>query len=158
RYQSTGRDRRGHPGHGFRGPGQASAAKGDPQIGAAARDLLAGSVGWPRRRGDHKLDRCAKHRRTVPSAGASAERSGQKQAPVRLYRGTRRLRLDQLSQQLDHAQTFRGILSIPQDKMVQQLKSAAWFALIAGLLLLVGGCAAGPSYNWGWYVLSPTQP
>jgi polar amino acid transport system permease protein len=41
--------------------------------------------------------------------------------------------------------------------MVQQLKSASSFALIAGLLLLVGGCAAGPSYNWGWYVLSPTE-
>src|ERR1044072_3664216 len=30
------------------------------------------------------------------------------------------------------------------------LKSASWFAACAGLLLLVGGCAAGPSYNWGW--------
>ncbi len=29
--------------------------------------------------------------------------------------------------------------------------------LVAGLALLVGACAAGPAYNWGWYVLSPTQ-
>ena len=42
--------------------------------------------------------------------------------------------------------------------MVQQLKSAVWFAVVGGFLLLLGGCAAGPSYNWGWYVLSPTQP
>ena len=53
---------------------------------------------------------------------------------------------------------FPRDLPIPQDKMVQQLKSAAWFVVVAGILLLVGGCAAGPSYNWGWYVLSPTQP
>jgi His/Glu/Gln/Arg/opine family amino acid ABC transporter permease subunit len=51
--------------------------------------------------------------------------------------------------------------------MVQQLTSAqARFgrvgrnlekALVAGIALLVGGCAAGPAYNWGWYILSPTQ-
>jgi His/Glu/Gln/Arg/opine family amino acid ABC transporter permease subunit len=51
--------------------------------------------------------------------------------------------------------------------MVQQLKPArvppSWVdkglraALVAGLVFAVGGCAAGTSYHWGWYILSPTE-
>jgi His/Glu/Gln/Arg/opine family amino acid ABC transporter permease subunit len=36
-------------------------------------------------------------------------------------------------------------------------RSAAGWTLVVVLALLLGGCAASPSYNWGWYVLSPTQ-
>jgi polar amino acid transport system permease protein len=51
--------------------------------------------------------------------------------------------------------------------MVQQLSSTGVqlgtvdktvrIALIGCLVFAVAGCAAGPAYNWGWYVVSPTR-